>query len=515
MTDKQQTPNNHDAIAPAKVSLNARPRDARSQIADTSIWRQHRLAIIGLGISLAVLLAVVFLLPGMVSPIQAPKINQEGGSPTENVAAPTPAQGPTESPWRDAQFAKARREAQAILEKLLEKQKALEEVRVELWAKEDFARAQGLAEAADQLYRKQEFVQAQEQYQDSLEQFNELLKRSSSIFQSALAAGQQAILDGDATLAREKFQLAAHIEPDSEAVQTGLQRSAVLEDVLAEIEAGEQLQRDARLEAAKQRYQSALQLDGESQLAQQRLQEIDRAIAEQNFGKNMSAGFSAMSSSRYSQAIDAFQRALAIKPNAADARSALRQAQNEKTQSELQALLSQAKQHEQSEKWQAALDKYEQALAVDENLVQARVGAIRAGARADVDAKLESILESPERLTTPAVHEDYQAFYREALDINNPGPRLTKQLEQLQQALHRAVQPVTVQFRSDNATQVTVYRVGRLGSFAQTEITLKPGTYTVVGSRQGYRDVRQEFTVSANANRSPITIQCVEKIPRG
>ena len=40
-----------------------------------------------------------------------------------------------------------------------------------------------------------------------------------------------------------------------------------------------------------------------------------------------------------------------------------------------------------------------------------------------------------------------------------------------------------------------VYKVARLGRFDQRELTLRPGTYTAVGTRRGFRDVRHEFKV--------------------
>ena len=48
---------------------------------------------------------------------------------------------------------------------------------------------------------------------------------------------------------------------------------------------------------------------------------------------------------------------------------------------------------------------------------------------------------------------------------------------------------------SDELTTVTLYRVGALGAFASHDVELRPGTYTAIGSRDGYRDVRQTFTV--------------------
>ncbi len=58
-----------------------------------------------------------------------------------------------------------------------------------------------------------------------------------------------------------------------------------------------------------------------------------------------------------------------------------------------------------------------------------------------------------------------------------------------------ASKPIAVRLTSDQLTTVTLYRVGDLGAFASKEVELRPGTYTVIGSRDGYRDVRQTFTV--------------------
>ncbi|MCW8196129.1 hypothetical protein F6455_15155 [Proteobacteria bacterium 005FR1] len=521
MTDKQQKDRTQGEIQPAQVTLNA-PQQSGAHAPDSPVWRAYAWPAAGLLLSLALLLGVVFVLPEMVTPVKpASSVSSaENGGTGTGSASPgsqgnAEARGPSESPWQDAQIAKARREAQEVLQKMLEKQEALEAIRVDLWAAQDYQQAVQQAEAADQKYQSREFNESQRLYQSTLQDFEKLLERSDAVFEQAIATGNQALVDGDAELATEQFQLAGHIKADHDEVAAGLQRAGVLEDVLAEIDAGEQLQRNEDLEAAKAKFEAALALDGESRLAQQRLNEINQAIADRDFGKHMSVGFAAMSSSDHSRAINAFKQALAIRPQADDARTALTQAQNESTQTRLQALLVEASEHEQNERWQQAVDGYQEALKVDPNLVAARVGSIRAGTRAKIDKDLEDILAAPERLTTPAVHQDYQAFLAETRKIQNAGPRLTRQLDQLEQHLQLAVQPVTVQLQSDNATDVTVYRVGKLGSFSQTELTLKPGTYTAVGTRAGYRDVRQEFTVSAKAERSPIIIQCVERISQG
>ena len=43
-------------------------------------------------------------------------------------------------------------------------------------------------------------------------------------------------------------------------------------------------------------------------------------------------------------------------------------------------------------------------------------------------------------------------------------------------------------------------------------IELRPGTYTAIGSRDGYRDVRRTFTVVPGRTIEPVNVICVEPI---
>jgi hypothetical protein len=69
-----------------------------------------------------------------------------------------------------------------------------------------------------------------------------------------------------------------------------------------------------------------------------------------------------------------------------------------------------------------------------------------------------------------------------------------------------------VQLVSDNATEVSIYKVGRFDTFSVREIQLRPGVYVAVGIRPGFRDVRLEFRVAPEIEMKPIIIQCEERI---
>ena len=65
---------------------------------------------------------------------------------------------------------------------------------------------------------------------------------------------------------------------------------------------------------------------------------------------------------------------------------------------------------------------------------------------------------------------------------------------------------------SDNATEVQIYRVGKLGLFDQRSLELMPGRYTIVGTRQGFRDVRKELNLLPGAPPPTLIVRCEERI---
>ncbi len=92
------------------------------------------------------------------------------------------------------------------------------------------------------------------------------------------------------------------------------------------------------------------------------------------------------------------------------------------------------------------------------------------------------------------------------------GPRLTSQVQDLGRLVDLASTPIAVRIESDQLTDVTLYRVGALGQFAAKSVELRPGTYTAIGSRDGYRDVRRTFTIVPGRDLPLISVICSEPI---
>ena len=72
--------------------------------------------------------------------------------------------------------------------------------------------------------------------------------------------------------------------------------------------------------------------------------------------------------------------------------------------------------------------------------------------------------------------------------------------------------PVNIVINSDGLTNTILYRKGSLGRFDSITIKLRPGNYTIVGNRNGYRDVRINFDVLPEKENMQILVSCTEEI---
>ena len=115
-------------------------------------------------------------------------------------------------------------------------------------------------------------------------------------------------------------------------------------------------------------------------------------------------------------------------------------------------------------------------------------------------------------MATEAVREEASELLAEAKAVSPAGPVLSSQIARLENLVRLASSPVAVELASDGLTDVVINRVGRLGSFTRHTLELHPGTYTVVGTREGFRDVRLRLVVKPGQQGEPLLIRCEEEI---
>jgi tetratricopeptide (TPR) repeat protein len=488
-------------IRPARIDLSRRSVDGAQAASGLRNPRYIAVALL-FGLLIAAAVGVIVVLPDW-RPAIAPVTSQANNAGVKQaVAATTPpppaatAPPPGDAPWQKAIRSGLRKDSQLILEQLLEARKSLEEHGVMQWASADFEQAMTTAEAGDKFYNGQEFEQARDSYQKSLDALNGLLERKETLFEESMQKGLQALNDGDSAGAKAALQHALSIDPLDREAGLAMQRAGTLDEVLALIAEGDDLLAADQFEAAQGSYAKAQGLDPAYPVTAEKLHLVENRILDLAFGKHMSAGFAALEAGRLDEARKDFNEAQKAAPNSVEARNALEQVNLKLTGNRIQALLKQAEADEAAEEWQAAQRSYEDALAIDDKLAAAQAGRERTAVRAAIHEQVMSIIDHPDRLYDPKVYSETRTFLDRMHALSDKGPVLSKQLATLGGLMEQAATPVRVRLQSDNQTEVTIYKVGNLGFFTDLELELRPGRYVAVGIRSGYQDARTEFQVA-------------------
>jgi tetratricopeptide (TPR) repeat protein len=367
-------------------------------------------------------------------------------------------------------------------------------------------------EEGDKAYLEQDYELAGKRYREALALLRPFFGRIDDVFRDTMNSARAAFADGNHADAVRLFDLAVHITPGDAEAQRWLERARNLESVLTLTDQGLRFEKQLELDAAKRAFEKALALDPAWEPATKALARVVQAIRQRSFEQRMTEGFNALAAGDYQSARAAFNAAKALKPDSPQPVDGLLQVDQEVRLADIRRMEQEAAALENNEEWQAAVEKYQQILEIDPLLQFAQEGVTRAGGRAALHRTLESYIAEPDSLSAP---ETMQAATQLLLDISRlspMGPRLEDQKNQLSRLLKRAATPLTVRFVSDNATDVSIYRIGRLGIFSTQELQLRPGQYVAVGSRPGFRDVRLEFRVAPELEPEPVVVVCEEPI---
>jgi len=508
---------------------------------------------IALAVLIVVLLGVVFLLPRNVSRDPQPSANEPSGEPSvvDEVSADIVddeeirdranvyvdpevrkrIQGKPDAPNRkldddeDITFSenaadysglddegRARFAAESTVGELLSALEVLEARGIALWASREQLAARELYAKGDEAYLEKDFAYAEELYLGALTVLEPLYERIEPTFNEAYAGAIAAFEAGDRLEALRLFELAAAITSSHPGAKAGYERARNLEAVLRLIDQGLEFEEDLDLDAAQRSFEQAIELDSQWQAAHDGLQRVAKTRTELEFDARMTEGFGAIADGDYLGSRAAFRMAKQLIPESTEPDDGLLQVDQGLRMQEIGTLEQEAASLEQAEHWDAVVRTYEEILKVDSSLSFASDGLRRGRQMRALHVQLDELIAEPDRLSVPSVMQKATMLVVNITTRPDVGPRLSGQKDELSRLLKRAATALTVPLISDNVTEVFIYKVGRLGNFMRKEVNLRPGTYVVVGSRPGYRDVRLEFRVAPEIEMEPVIVQCEEQI---
>ena len=255
-----------------------------------------------------------------------------------------------------------------------------------------------------------------------------------------------------------------------------------------------------------------MRLDPQAQEARAGLQRVASRMAAEEFRRWMAEGFAALNAGQLTHAQARFLKAKALRPEAPEVAEALAQTERSLRTARIEAVRQRALTAEQREDWTGALAAYEEALGMEPALQFAQEGKARAATLVTLEQRIAFFVNQPGLLDSDAQLENAGRLLQEIRTAPPAGARLRAEADKLAALVQAAKTPVRVTIDSDSLTEVSVYRVGRLGRFGTRELSLRPGTYTVAGSRDGYRDERLELVVRPGPESIRITIICKVKV---
>ncbi|PCI45390.1 MAG: hypothetical protein COB49_10065 [Alphaproteobacteria bacterium] len=245
----------------------------------------------------------------------------------------------------------------------------------------------------------------------------------------------------------------------------------------------------------KKRLETILRLDPARNIQRQRLKILAQLISEQKFQRLISGGFAAISKRNLKTAQASLTKARSIFPNNTEIKLLHKEVKDLTLELEMERTLSRAVSFTQNDKWNSALAAFKKALAMDESNLTAIEGTKISSRMVNTINDMASLINKPERITSPEVRMFARAFLEKADNLKSRSPSLTKNIALLKDLIMASEIPVDVKLLSDNKTDIYLRNFGALGRTHQKIIRLTPGNYYFEGRRKGFRSKTVTFHV--------------------
>lgn len=393
--------------------------------------------------------------------------------------------------------------------------RALEELESQaagVWGGESYGAAKSMGELALAASSARDLSLAIDRLGLAMQRLARVANERPATLAKLLETASTAIDDGRLEIARQSLERALLIDPEHTPAIRGLARIVALGPLLPALVEAETAQLAYDNLRALTLYEQVLRADAENVRAREGAARARRALSSDRYAAAIGESLAALRSGRSEAAREALARARGLRadgPEIAALQSVLTAAGE---RSDLDEERNRILDLEQAENWADALKSYEALLAKDRSLEFARAGRNRVVPRAELGRRVDALISTPVRLSAPEVRREAERLLAEAARVKEDAPVLRSQVEQLTAALQIYDKPIRTIFESDGQTRIVVQRIGIFGTFTRKELQLKPGRYVVVGTREGFRDVRREINVTPSGSQLIIDVRCTEVI---
>jgi len=451
-------------------------------------------------ISMVVLLIVVLVLPVLIQETDE-EIQQTEGfqSQTEQLAI-------------DREILAQKPIAQAMFSELLIKIDEIKLSGVQFWGGEQWEMVLRLQQEGDTNYQTAQYHLAVNNYRDAMQHLVGLEMSIPALLEESLDRGMEAILSGNKELAITNYETALAIDGINQEAKKGLDRALKLDRVLELTQLGNDFESKRQWKEAMQAFEEALAIDQEWQQAQSGFDRSKEQFETEEFQRLLSLGYQAIRENRFESARSFFNQAADIKRESPEVQQAFEELDTQERIFNIKSMKYKALTAEVNEQWENARTLYKSILNLDPNIGEIKESLARVNQRIELSNNLTYFISNKDKLSDDKFFTQAETILTQAQNVLNPGSILKEQINNMAQILKIAAIPIEVTIFSDNATEISIFKIGNLGVFERSVILLRPGVYRAAGKRKGYRDVQQDFKVSANKKDQSIRVECKERI---
>ena len=402
--------------------------------------------------------------------------------------------------------------AQALLSELLARLEDLKVNGVLFWGGEDWSDALIYQAEGDSAYTLRQFNTAVLKYRESMQILIDLELSIPQRLSLALKEAGDALMQGNQELAIEQYEIALAIEGINQEAKVGYERALKVDRVIKSMVEADVFSNSGEWEKAIISYQNALIIDPEWINAIKGLETSKQKLDEELFQKSLSRGYQLLSEEKFEETKLEFDQAFKINPNSRDALQAIEELELRARISKIESIQFEALIAEVNEQWVLAKKYYQTILKLDANIKDASESLKTVSQRISLASDLIFFTANADNLSDDDLLKKAKKILKQANAIKKKGPVLLRQIENLANVISIASIPMNISILSDEMTNITLYKVGQLGVFRNKEMTLRPGVYKAVGTRNGFRDVSLRFKVLPDQIDQSFRIECKERV---
>ena len=415
------------------------------------------------------------------------------------------------APYANLEREKAREEATVELASFVELQEILEEeMNIDAWGTNEYERIKELASVADRYFVENEYPRAMEAYRTAASELEKLIDDGRAQYTKSISNGQVALDRREEDAATIAYQRALMIIPDDPIATNGLARATVLPRISTLFREFDRSLLRSDLKRARTKLDELHDLDPATKGLAETFANLVELESEARYNRFVSEGFEALQNKRFDEATSSFDQALELKPGDPVAIDGLNQTKQNRLLMKLDRLRSTAELAKTEGRWADAVAAYDRALLLDRSVRYARDGREDLRALIAMIKTMDRYLDDPHILSLDEEYAKAKKTHTAATDQTGRGPTFDAKKSEFRTLMDRAGKPLPLVLVSDSITEVSIYHIGRLGTFERHELNLRPGRYTLLGSSDGCRDVR--MTIVVEPAMLPVSVSCQERI---